>query len=59
MTSDAVLKCPDYVGLWIRLDRLSRYVVGRRLEEGSTAESDAALGRLIALHRWLERRLVN
>jgi len=59
MTPDAIRRCPDYVAIWIRLERLTRYVIGRRMEEGTTPESDAALDRLIARHRRLERRLVN
>jgi hypothetical protein len=59
MTPGAILRCPDYVGIWIRLERLTRYVIGRRMEEATTLESDAALDRLMRLRRRLERRLVN
>jgi hypothetical protein len=35
---------PDYLGIWIRLERLTRYVIGRRMQEGTTPESDARPG---------------
>jgi hypothetical protein len=59
MTPDAVLRCPDYVAAWLRVDRLIHRVVGQRLNQGSTPALDAQFDRLIILHRWLERRLAN
>jgi hypothetical protein len=57
--TDAVLRCPDYVSAWIRVDRLIHRVVAQRLNRGSTPELEVQFDRLIILHRWLERRLGN
>ena len=50
---------PDAIAAWIKLDLLTRRVVGRRMEEGPTAESDEALDKLMVLRAWTARRLVN
>jgi hypothetical protein len=50
---------PDALAMWIKLDLLTRRVVGRRLEEGATAEIDETLDKLVVLRAWTARRLVN
>lgn len=40
---------PDAIRAWINLDLLTRRVVGRRLEEGSTFETNEALDALRVL----------
>jgi hypothetical protein len=47
------------VAAWIRLDLLTRRVVGRRMEQGPTPETDQALDSLMVLRAWTARRLVN
>ena len=49
---------PDPVAVWIRLDLLTRRIVGR-MEQGATPATDAALDSLIMLRAWTGRRLVN
>ena len=55
----AFLHLPDLVAAWIRMERLTRRTIGRRMEEGPTRATDAALDRLIGLRAWLTRRVVN
>jgi hypothetical protein len=50
---------PDGLTEWIRLDLLTRRVVGRRMEQGPTPETDEALDKLIVLRAWTARRLAN
>jgi hypothetical protein len=50
---------PDPLAAWIRLDLLTRRVVGRRMEHGPTHETDEALDKLIVLRAWTERRIVD
>jgi hypothetical protein len=50
---------PDAVAAWIRLDMLTRRVIGRRVKHGATPETDEALDKLIVLRAWTARRLVN
>jgi hypothetical protein len=50
---------PDAVATWIKLDLLTRRVVGRRMEHGPTPETDEALDKLIVLRAWPARRFVN
>lgn len=50
---------PDPLAQWIRLDLLTRRVVGRRLKQGVTRETDKALDKLMVLWTWTARRLVN
>jgi hypothetical protein len=38
---------PDPVAAWIRLDRLTRRVVGRRMEHGRTPETNEMLDKLM------------
>jgi len=40
---------------WLRLELTTRYVIGRRLEEGASRRLDAVLARLIAVRLELER----
>ena len=47
------------MALWIKLDLLTRVVVGRRLEHGATPETDEELAKLIVLRSWAARRMVN
>jgi hypothetical protein len=47
------------VQAWIRLDLLTRRIVGQRLEQGSSPETDEALDKLTALRVWTAPRLVN
>jgi hypothetical protein len=49
---------PEPVTAWIRLDRLTRRVVGRRMEHGPTPETYEALDKLMVLRARTERRLV-
>jgi hypothetical protein len=44
---------------WIRFDLLTRRVVGRRLEQGPTPETDEALDKLMVPRAWTARRLAN
>jgi predicted transcriptional regulator len=50
---------PDPVAAWIKLDLLTRLVVGRRLELGATPETDEELDKPMILRSWVARRLVN
>jgi hypothetical protein len=50
---------PDPVTAWIRLDRLTRRVVGQRMARGPTLETDEALDKLMVLRAWTARRLAN
>jgi hypothetical protein len=50
---------PDAVAAWIRLDMLTRRVVGRRMEHGPTPQTDAELDKLMLLRAWTAQRLVN
>jgi hypothetical protein len=50
---------PDPVALWIRLDLLTRRVVGRRMEDGPSPETDEQIEKLRVLRAWVARRLVN
>jgi hypothetical protein len=59
VTPASVLARPDPVTFWLKLDLLTRRVVGRRMEEDPTAETDEALDRLIALRATVTRRIVN
>jgi hypothetical protein len=43
---------PDPVAAWIRLDRITRRVVGRRMEQGRTPETDEAIDKLRVLRAW-------
>jgi hypothetical protein len=52
-------RAPDAVATWIRLDLLTRCVVGRRMERGPTPALDEALDKLLVLRAWTARRLVN
>jgi hypothetical protein len=47
------------VTAWIRLDLLTRRIVGQRMEHGGDAEKDEALDKLMVLRAWTARRLVN
>jgi hypothetical protein len=49
----------DALGAWIKLDLLTRRIVGRRMKEGPTPETDEALDKLMVLRAWTARRLVN
>jgi hypothetical protein len=49
----------DAVTAWIRLDLLTRRIVGRRMERGPTPETDEALDSLLVLRAWTARWLVN
>jgi hypothetical protein len=50
---------PDPVSAWIKLDLLTRRIVGRRLEHGPTPQTDEALDKLMRLRAWTARRIVN
>jgi hypothetical protein len=50
---------PDPVAAWIRLDRITRRMVGRRMRHGPTPETDEALDKLMVLRAWTTRRLLN
>jgi hypothetical protein len=43
----------------IRLDRITRRVVGRRMGHGPTPQTDEALDKLMLLRAWTARRIVN
>jgi hypothetical protein len=43
------------VAAWIRLDMLTRRVIGRRVEHGATPETDEALDKLMVLRAWTGR----
>jgi hypothetical protein len=47
------------VAAGIRLDLLTRRIVGQPLEQGATPETDEALDKLMVLRAWTARRLVN
>jgi hypothetical protein len=49
---------PDPLG-WITLDRLTRRVIGWRMQHGPTSETDEALDNVMLLRTWTARRLVN
>src|SRR5262249_48084 len=53
----AFLQLPDLLAAWIRMERMTRRAIGRRMEDGPTPATDAALDRLIGLRAWLARRL--
>jgi hypothetical protein len=46
---------PDPVAAWIRLDLLTRRVIGRHLELGATPATDEALDKLMVLRAWTAR----
>jgi hypothetical protein len=50
---------PDDVQAWIRLDLLTRDILGQRMEHGSTPETDEALDKLMVFRAWSAERLVN
>jgi hypothetical protein len=50
---------PDPVTAWIQLDRLTRRIVGRRLEQGPSPALDEEMDKLIVPRAWTARRLVN
>lgn len=50
---------PDPLTLCIKLDLLTRQLVGRRLALGARPEIDEELDKLIVLRNWTARRLVN
>jgi hypothetical protein len=54
-----LLSRPDDLEAWIRLDLVTRRIVGRRLEQGPSPETDAALDKLMVLRAWTAERLVN
>jgi hypothetical protein len=54
-----LLQGPDDMTAWIRFDLLTRRVVGRRLEQGPTPETDEALDKLMVPRAWTARRLAN
>jgi hypothetical protein len=54
-----LLDGPDPVAAGIRLDLLTRRIVGQPLEQGATPETDEALDKLMVLRAWTARRLVN
>jgi hypothetical protein len=54
-----LLNGADEVQAWIRLDLLTRRVVGWRMEHGPTPETDGALDKLMVLRAWTAHRLVN
>ena len=43
------------MGAWINLDLLTCRVVGRRLEQGPTYETDEAVDKLMILRPWTAR----
>jgi hypothetical protein len=47
------------VAAWIRLDLLTRHIVGRRMEHGLTPDTDETLDKLMVLRAWTLRRMVN
>jgi hypothetical protein len=47
---------PDPVAAWIRLDLLTRRVIGRHLELGATPATDEALDKLMVLRAWTARQ---
>jgi hypothetical protein len=59
VSSADLLRGPDPVRAWIRLDLLTRRIVGRRLKHGPTAETDEALDTVRVLRAWTARRIVN
>jgi hypothetical protein len=50
---------PDPLTAWIRLNLLTRRVVGRRMEHGPTTETGEELDKLMILRAWTARRLAN
>jgi hypothetical protein len=50
---------PDAVDAWIKLDLLTRRIVGRRMEQGPMPQTDEALDKVMVLRAWTARRLVN
>jgi hypothetical protein len=54
-----LLKAPDDVGAWIRLDLLTRRVIGQRLKRDPTPDTDEELNTLMVLRAWTARRLAN
>jgi hypothetical protein len=55
-----LLRCrPDDVTAWIRLDVLTRRIIGRRREQGPSPALDEELDKLMVLRAWTARRLVN
>jgi hypothetical protein len=49
----------DPVDAWIILDRVTRRLIGHRMEHGPTPETDEAPDKLMVLRAWTARRLVN
>jgi hypothetical protein len=49
MTPADLLKRPDDVTAWIRLDLLTRCIIGRRMEQGPSPALDKELDKLIIL----------
>ncbi len=49
----------DPLTAWIRLDLLTRRVVGQRMEHAPTPETDEELDKLMVLRVWTARRIVN
>jgi hypothetical protein len=47
------------VAAWIRLDRLTRRIIGRRMEQGPTPETNQVLDKLMILRAWTAWRLAN
>jgi hypothetical protein len=58
-TAADLLNRPDPLAFWIRLDLITRRVVGRRMNRGATPESDEMLDRLIVLRTRVARRLAD
>jgi hypothetical protein len=54
-----LLRRPDGVKAWSHLDRITRKVIGWRMEHGRTPETDEELDKLMLLRAWTARRLVN
>jgi hypothetical protein len=49
----------DPVAVWIRLDKVTRRLIGWRMEHGRTPKSDEELDKLMILRAWTARRIVN
>lgn len=54
-----LLDAPDPVAAWIRLEKITRRMVGHRMTYGPTPETDEAIDKLRLLRAWTARRLVN
>jgi hypothetical protein len=59
VTCSSLPRDPDPVAAWIKLDLLTRRIVGRRLEKGASLATDEALDKLMVLRAWTARWLVN